>query len=110
MKVTNSVNIHDAVKGCLNWVVAYGVEVLATNSRVMKRYSCSYPMVSSVLDDSLLLTRRIFPADLLRVFICWTAAVFLLACAIWLLSHAVSRNMTKIRRLIGCASISRATT
>ena len=49
------------------------------------------------------------PADFLRMLICWTAAISMLAFANWLLSLEFGRTMTEIRRLIGSGSLSKAT-
>ena len=66
-------------------------------------------MMSSVIKHALLLGTGLLPAVFLRMFICCTAAVFMLAFVNWPLSLAVGRTKTKIRRLIESSSLSRTT-
>ena len=86
-----------------------GVEGFGIYSTAIKRYLCSYTMMSSVLKHALLLGTGLLQAVFLRIFIYCTAAVFLLAFANWPFSLAVDRTMTKILWLIGSCSLSRAT-
>ena len=85
-----------------------GVEGSGIYLTAIKRYWCSYPMISSVLDNSLLLAKEILPADFLRLLIAGLV-LFPARFANWLLSLSVGRTMTKICRLIGSGSLSRAT-
>ena len=68
-----------------------------------------YPMISRVLDQSLCFTNSILPTDFLCMFICWTAAIFLLTFANWPFSLVVGQTMTKVCELIGNGSFLRAT-
>ena len=59
----------------------------------------------SVLKHALLLGTGLLPVVYLRVFICCTAAVFMLAVTNWSLLLAIGRNLTKVRWLIGSGSL-----
>ena len=86
-----------------------GVEGSGNYSTAIKRYSCSYPIMSSVFKQVFLMGTGLLLVVFLPMFTCCKAVVFMLAFASWLLSLVVGPTMTKIRKLIGSGGLSRAT-
>ena len=74
-----------------------GVEGYGNYLTAIKRYSCSYPMMSGILTHALLLGTKLLPEVFLHLLICCTAAVFMLTFANWPLSLVVGQTMNKVR-------------